>query len=521
MNRAERVTRVLSLLLIVTVVGCLTISGNVLAASNFGQPTPGQHIYDKAGVLTTAQIANLEEHAKAVVAAGAPVVVYLQAMTASQSQTQQDAKDLMNAWDVQSAPNAHDGLVIFFNLNPNDLHHGQAALFAGAKHFDGGNLPEYELQRIFDQDMKPDLANGNLAQGIAVGLDAAANSLKNGPAPPPQPSALERHAADLSRGPLSLLNVVALLVTIIYGWFTLRVWRTRPRSFTPIAATLSPPDSTSPAVVGAVITGHVRDEQLEATVLDLAHRGALVIESEGKRNPTVRLIDPTIPNTDVEHKIWASLEIHADDQGVVDKANIARTRQNWSGARDSLRNQLEDSGLFDPTAKYRRRPVYLATVGMLVVGALAIAVTAIGKQPWGVLGATLIFVAAMTGFILMMLYPDTSSLGADLAAKWRSYVAGIKRAKSDRTLDVNLDLDEAMPYAVAAGVVSSLNHRLKQAAEQGYAPAWLGPAAYRSATGADAFYCWTAFHAAVAPSSSGGTSGGGAAAGGGGAGGSF
>ena len=158
-----------------------TSSQSSLSANNFGQPVPGQHIYDQAGVLSTEQINVLEQHARQVEAAGAPVVVYLQAKTATYSQTEQDARDLMDQWDVQSAPSAHDGLVFFFNLKPGDLHHGEAALFAGAKHYDGGNLPENELQRIFSKVMKPDLANGDLAQGIAAGLDAAENSLRNGP----------------------------------------------------------------------------------------------------------------------------------------------------------------------------------------------------------------------------------------------------------------------------------------------------------------------------------------------------
>jgi hypothetical protein len=75
----------------------------------------------------------------------------------------------MEAWDVQSAPDVHDGLVIFLNLNPGDLQHGQFAIYAGAKHFQNGNLPQSELNRISDQVVLPKLKSGDIAGGSEPG----------------------------------------------------------------------------------------------------------------------------------------------------------------------------------------------------------------------------------------------------------------------------------------------------------------------------------------------------------------
>lgn len=145
-----------------------------------------------------------------------------------------------------------------------------------------------------------------------------------------------------------------------------------------------------------------------------------------------------------------------------------------------------------------------------------------GKQPWAFVATALSGGAATTAAITTTFYPDTSVEGAGLGGTWRSYIESFRGSKSDQTLSVNLDLDEAMPYAVAAGVTSSLKKQLKRAAEDGYVPVWLGPALYTSGTAGNAYLWWTSFHAAVTPSSSGGSSGaGGAAAGSGGAGGSF
>ncbi len=522
MHRSSWISRVIPLVLIALAFALPFAVPTALGASNFGQPVAGQHIYDRAGVLTPDEITTLEQHARAVESAGAPVVVYFQAKSASYSQTEQDAKDLMDQWDVQSTLNARDGLVIFFNLKPNDLHHGQFSIFAGKKHYDGGNLPEYELQRIANKVMKPLLMNGDLSQGTAAGLDAAATSLRNGPPPPPAPGAAQRFAASISQGPASVVSVLSVILTALFAWFTLRVWRTRPRSHVPIAATTTLPDSTPPGVVGAVVVGRVRDQQLEATLLDLAHRGALVIESGPKKNEAqVRLLDESIPDNEVERQLWSSLATRSNSDGVVSRANLARARSAWSGARAALYNRLVESGLYDANSQLRRRPVYIASAGTFLIAGVVLAAGIVGKQPWAFVGAAVLGSASVIGVVMMSLYPNTSLAGAELAATWSSYVAGIKRSKSDRTLDVNLDLDEAMPYAVAAGVTSSLSKRLKQAAEEGYVPVWLGPSLYRTGDSGNAYIWWVGFHSAVTPSSSGSGGGGGASAGGGGAGGSF
>src|SRR5262245_4302874 len=87
-------------------------------AQAYGTRIPGQHVYDRAGILSQSEIAELERQASLVEEAGAPVVVYIQVRDADDDDTQGDARNLMEAWDVQSSPGARDGLVIFVNLDP-------------------------------------------------------------------------------------------------------------------------------------------------------------------------------------------------------------------------------------------------------------------------------------------------------------------------------------------------------------------------------------------------------------------
>lgn len=149
-------------------------------------PVAGQHVYDCANLLTQAEIATLEADAAAVERAGAPTVVYLQVRDATAQQTLNDARDLLNRWNIESRPGAGDGVVMFFNLQPGNLRHGQVALAVGARHYQHGNLPQAELDRIRTDVMTPLLQNGQTAAGIAAGLQQVAHDLIYRPPPLPR-----------------------------------------------------------------------------------------------------------------------------------------------------------------------------------------------------------------------------------------------------------------------------------------------------------------------------------------------
>lgn len=507
----------LPLIIFLIVISALFASPS-LAQTDYGTPIPEQSVYDRAGVLTRDQLDELEAKARAVHDAGAPMVVYLRARDASESETQADARRLMDAWDVQSSPGAHDGLVIFFNLEPDDLQHGRVALYAGEQHANG-NLPQRELNRIIDDEMVPLLRDGELFAGIVAGLDAVARDLVSGPPPPPEPSVLQKAAKRVSDGPLSLVTLLSVVGAAIVGWVVSRGYRSSTRPATVLAATTVLPDRMSPATVGALLKGRVSDAQLEATILDLARRGALAIEPADKRKAQVRLIDASIARGGVEREVWSVLEARADADRVVSGRDLARVRGGWGAAREALRRDLLERGWYDPTAGQRRKPLYLVSVGALLAGAVILVIAILGESPWGFVGFGLLEVVGIAGLLIAYSIPDTTPAGEEAVTLWRSYLAGIKGARRDRALDANLDLDEAMPYAVAAGGAGALNNRLKEASKEGYAPAWLGPS-LRADQWSGGFYpYWVAFHGSVTPSSSGSSSS--ASSGGAGASGSF
>ncbi|MFS8533134.1 DUF2207 family protein [Sphaerobacter thermophilus] len=497
----------------------LTAATAQSAAAEYGEPVPGQHVYDTTDLLTPEEIADLEARAAAVEAAGAPIVVYLQARDASQSETEADARALMDAWDVQSAPGAHDGVVMFFNLRPGNLRRGQVFIYAGEKHFDGGNLPESELQRIIDEEMIPLLRENQTAEGIGAGLDAIAHSLTNGPPRQPIHKWLAR---TVTAGRFSIANIASAAVSIFMVLTGLATYQARSITRSPVVPTTRKPDDTPPAIAGALVAGRVTQYQLEATLIDLAQRGALVFEPADKGGMQIRLVDPSLVRAPYERALWTSLELMSQKTGAISGEALGELWRFWGRARAELQAQLEANGLFDREGK-GRRPVRLAIMVAVPVLLGVVAAESIANGSGTPFGAVLIALGVLGAMLLSARVPDTTALGQSMAVPWRGYMEGIVAAAYDRTAE--LDLDEAFPYAVAFGVIDKLDKRIREASAAGWQPIWFEMRRRSSGSRSDDdwyfYHYWHDYHRASKRSSSSSSSSDSASSGGGGAGGRF
>lgn len=516
-------THVLSLLLGLLVLSCALAYLAAPSADAAPQharadctgPVPGKHVYDCVGLLTSAELENLESHAKAVEQAGAPTVVYLQARDATRDQTEQDAIDLMTRWDVESRPGARDGFVMFLNLKPFDTRHGEVFLYAGQKHTNG-NLPPDDLQRIYSDEMLPLLRNEQTAAGIAAGLDAVAHDLRYGP-PPPSPATVA--ARTIGRLPF---NIFSLLFALAIALYYVAARRGRPAAG---QYAMTPPGNLAPAIVGALVRGRISDDQMEATILDFARRGLLQIEPVGTNVLQVRLLpqQSSPPTTGYEASLWDQLTSLAGDQNVISAGDMAQIPTGWPLAKSRLREMLISRGWYDPNAaNAKRRPLYIAGALGLCASALGIIVAIVAQEGWAVIGACIYLAASILAFVLARAIPDTSLEGEQQAAPWRGYFNSIKTH-----VPVG-QLDDALPYMLAMGARNAVPNQLKIASGEGYSPAWFRSEQDRH-WGAYGFYpYWIAWHTSLYPppppgsgGHAGGYGGGGAAGGGGGGGGSF
>jgi uncharacterized membrane protein YgcG len=215
-----------------TAVAAAGLAAPALAAGDFGPHSPDQRVYDRAGVLSPSQVADLETAASQVDQAGATTIVYIRTKAAGDGAARQEARDLMTAWRVESSPGVRDGFVVLLDLTPGDPRHGSAGLVAGALHAKDGKLSGDHLQAIYDRDVKPKLAAGDVSGAVAAALDGARTALDT----------LDRdqlrraQAGSASMVPLLLggMAVFAVLVAVAFVWTVVRVITGRGRSSDPI-----------------------------------------------------------------------------------------------------------------------------------------------------------------------------------------------------------------------------------------------------------------------------------------------
>jgi uncharacterized protein (TIGR04222 family) len=475
-------------------------------------PPRGQRVYDRAGILTPAEISDIEAHAAAVEREGAPTVVYLQARDASRDETIQDGRDLMQAWKVESPSGARDGVVIFLNLQQDNKRHGEAAIIAGQKWNDKGVLTTHENQRIYDDVVAPLLKDEKTAAGIAAGLDAIAHDLQVGP---PPPSAVQRIADFLAGWPLVTLAGLLILALIV---LIVRSPRRKKPPTSPEGAQLDPPDDLAPALAGALTAGRVLDSQIDATLLDFARRGVIAMEPDEDDTLSIRILRREPDLSGYEQRLFAAITEIAGSDGVIPVRDVLKLRLEYNPTREALRDELVARGWF--TREVVTHPTRLRELGLLrwlatiaiVVAVVTFVVAAIAQSMLTTGLSIVLFVVALTSYGFAASSPDTTQAGEMAALPWRAYRANLKTQAKQRAAPLIMPewLDRQIPLVIALGLVQAFNPLLKAASAAGYAPAWLGWPA--NDEGAAFFPYWATFHASGA-SSGGGGGGAGASAG--------
>jgi uncharacterized protein (TIGR04222 family) len=483
-----------------------------------GSRTAG--LYDEAGVFEQNERTRIEEAIRNVELAGAPTVVYLRLLETEQDRAVRDAQQLMEDWTIESEAGAHDGLVVFFNLEPDDPDRGEFAIVAGEAHLDGGALPQSALNQIRDE-MTDYLVDDQMAEAIVHGLSLAEQRLEAGPAEPGAfASFLERFAA----GPISLLNVLGVGIAGLIGIFGWRIWSDRPRAdhIKPIRTT-SPPSDLHPTLAGALAEGSIQHHHVEAMLIHLAAAGSIQIEpaSDSEEKANLRILDRNLAATPAEEALVQSFVDHATDD-VLNQQALQDAQGRWSDVQDLVRIELEELGWFDPEASSRQIPLILGGVLAFMLGLIALLPVFVIDELWALVAGVMLMLVGFFLFATGLGFPRTSYEGERQAVPWRGYREGLRGAANEEYGAI--DLDEAFPYVVTFGLVSQYQAQLEQSSEAGYVPQWLSVSAEDSRIAANAWFVyWMAFHTSVnySTSASSGSVPGGAATGSGGAGGRF
>lgn len=485
----------------------------------FPEMQSGQRIYDTTGASLAADpVASLEQHLDRLEGVGADVVLYVRALDASPEETLDQVEALQQAWVATTGRNQDNAVAILINRNPDDPNDARAGIYVGST-YDDGNVPRGEQEAIVDDALIPPLRDGDVAGSFSAGLDRLETSILNGP----PKGAFEAWAADAGGGWLPWAGVAAALAGLAGGQ---ALFRTRQRATLPEQRpTTMRPGTLPPALAGALTTRDAKPPAIPATILDLAARNALDIEpeSEGgtftKPKIQLRLLDQGVARDEIEQEVWTALEEYAED-GVVSSKDLGRVARQTRAVNGAIDSRMRAEGWTDETSGHHR--AWLLLIGIVAIGLaiFGLVVAAVGHQ-W--LPAVAIVALAVAGVVLLVMFGSYSPLsqrGQDAAMPWMAYRDGLKQAAKDES--VGLDLDVALPDAVAFNLGTAMNDRLEAANDAGE-----GLRIFTSATGQGQsmgrpmiFPYWVAYSSTFSSSGSGSStvSGGGAGGGGGAAG---
>ena len=418
--------RVLRLAATVVFLVVLGLTGAWLAtgrddAQDFGQRQPGQRVYDLAGALGPSEVRLLEREAADLERGGVPVVVYIRAEDANPGATRGDALDLMRAWDIESAPGADDGLVVFMNVATGDPFADAIAIVPGDRLKTQGALPSHELERIMRRDVMLRVRGERVTAGLAAGLSAAARSLRLGPQAEPTPGPVQRTAATFSGVPVLVLASLATLACAV-----LAAVSTRPRAGgEPVVTTTVPGSSrdASPALVGLVRRGRLGPHLVEAILADLLVRGAISWRREVSGEYVDLHGDVTwSPSTYApgETMVRAALLRAAGRPGTIPAERFATLSDR--GLRDetlaAIRRWAVEAGWWDATAARRAGLLRRLAVVFVAGGAVTATAAVIGDASAGSIAAALLILAALLLLWTASRSPALTPAGRAVRDRW-------------------------------------------------------------------------------------------------------
>ena len=387
--------------------------------SEFGVPRPGRHIYARPGLLSDEREALFEREAAAIERSGLRVVVFMRIYEATYAETQHDAAELLNHWQVESEPGARDGVVIFANMRVSNPEYGWVALASGAGAVRERALTPDQLSEI-RRWMIADIVLGDMPEGILEGLRQLAYLAQFGPTPRQELTSLQSSIASALRGPLAILAAVVCLLLTGTG---VRVWRGRfPTLAIPNLAPVPARIGLSPATRGALRDGRVSPSLATTTIADLAARGALAIEPVEPRLVRVYLLAPLTNPLPHEAAMWDALAASRVSAGEISVAGLSQLSNNLTPFSRALRLELEGRGWFDPVASDKRRTLALAgSMGlMLAIGFALLAL--VGRERWGLASAMAIAAIALTLLYAASRYPSTTAQGRAALAASRPHI---------------------------------------------------------------------------------------------------
>ena len=297
-----------------------------------------------------------------------------------------------------------------------------------------------------------------------------------------------------------------------------------PRDIQAARTFAGPPDSSAPAIAGALTAnGSLRLEHAMGTLFALASEGAVAIREGvrgvlGQRKFTItrgRVTRPLLPHEQALLDSVFSARSSSEGQVPLDKARTHLVRH-FSKLKTVVAAEMRAAGLFDSgRQQIRRRYIVVGVMFLVLAGVSIVPAVALADRMggWPFVVPLAIGILGLTSFIFSAAHTPLSNDGVRRAEAWRAYRKQLREVPKEITRadwargahsPANL-----LPLAVALGLAAAWSKIFKDRAAE--VPSW-----FHAASTADANSGFVAFVGHGGAGMGGG--GGGGAAGGGGSG---
>jgi len=282
-------------------------------------------------------------------------------------------------------------------------------------------------------------------------------------------------------GGLGLMLLIGGPLAVYLLWYT----RGRDRPVGMVAEYITEPPSDLPAgVVGTLIDEQADLKDIIASIVDLAHRGALRMEEVRKegflgigsgRDFVFHLQDPGKATRPYEKTLIKRIFGRGQTRRMSD------LRQKFYTAIPELRKQLYQEvvkeGFFPRNPETTRRLWSgLGCAGLVGSGVLAFFLLALLGlySPWVACPGVALGITMASLVIIGRYMPRKTPRGAEEAAKWLAFKRYLQTIEKHGDLEAVKDkFEEFLPYAVAFGLERRLINKFAEV--DAPAPSWWGP----------------------------------------------
>ncbi len=291
-------------------------------------------------------------------------------------------------------------------------------------------------------------------------------------------------------GPVFDLGFLALGILLFFGGplAVYLLWYTRGRD-APAGAVSDyisePPSDLRPGVVGTLIDEKADMEDILATLVDLAQRGAIHIEEVNNpgffgigsgRDFIYHLRDATVAQKPYEKTLLSKIF------GASSQRKLSDLREQFYTVLPTLKNELYDelvqAGYF-PSSPDKTRKLYMGlgvafAILSAVFGFFLLMLT--GLYSGMAICPTISLVITGIGLIFVGRHmPRKTRAGAEEAARWQAFKRYLQNIEKYGDLDEAKEkFDKFLPFAIAFGIEKNYLRQFEKIPNM-TAPAWYGP----------------------------------------------